>query len=364
MFGNKYFITVIFLFMTAYAVKAEIILQPYLQAMTPTSAYLLIESDSQSEIRVLYGKDENTSMFHNTNYFIKTTSKTPTYVHRIELDRLEPNTKYFYRVLQEGMDTPLESFTTPAENEHIKVAVAGDSRSNPKIWKKTIDSIAAKNPNILVLTGDIAATPKYSSWKKEFFIPAFLNFAKSTAFVNATGNHEGWNTNTKAFLQAPASPSGRQEYFSFAIGNALFVVLNNQFKINKGSPQYKFCEKVLKESDKQWKIVIFHRSAYVGGGHGEYTPMKLLAKNLFKKYGVTLALSGHSHFYQRNSVDGVYHLTVAGGGAPLYSPKKKEYTQKSSRKHHYAIFEINNNILNFTAYDLDGNIIDKFDIKK
>jgi len=358
MYINKILKIVIFAFLLILPLRAEIIIQPYLQAMTPTSVYLLIESDSKAEVRVLYGEDENTSMFHNTNFFLQTTAKKPSYVHRIELDGLKPGTKYYYRVMQEGTDTQLESFTTPRNDGHLMVAVAGDSRSNPDIWKNTIDSFAAKKPDILLLTGDIAVSSKYSSWKKEFFIPAFLNFAKSVAFYNATGNHEGWNTNTKAFTQAPASPSGRQDYYSFEIGNALFVVLNNQLKINKSSPQYKFLEKVLKESDKKWKIVVFHRSAYVGGGHGEYTPMKTAAKNLFAKYGVSLALSGHSHFYQRNYVDGVYHITVAGGGAPLYTPKKKKYTQKSSRKHHYAIFEINGDVLTFTAYDLKGNVID------
>jgi len=357
---KKLFIIVISVFVFILPMKAEIILKPYLQALTPTSVYLLVESDSKSEVRVLYGDDENTSLYHNTNYFLKTTSKTPTYVHRIELDNLKPGTKYYYRVLQDGIDTQLETFTTPLDDGHLKIGIAGDCRSNPDLWARVLDSLSSKKTDILLLTGDIANTPAYSAWKKEFFVPALLRFAKSTAFYNATGNHEGWDINTKAFIQAPASPSEKQEYFSFEIGNALFVVLNNEMKINKGSQQYKFLEKVLKNSEKTWKIVLFHKSAYVAGGHGEYLPMKNVARKLFKKYNVTLAISGHSHFYQRNFVDGVEHLTVAGGGAPLYSPKKKKYTKKSSRKHHYAICELNGNTLTFTVYDLDGNIIDLF----
>ncbi len=361
---KRFLIYIIAIIAFVSSTKADIILKPYLQALTPTSAYLLIESDSQSEIRVLYGEDENTNMFHNTNYFVKTTSKTPTYVHRIELDRLKPGTKYYYRVIQLGVDTQIETFRTPRDDGHLKVAVSGDSRSVPKIWSKVMDSIANKNPDILLLTGDIASTRKYSPWKKEFFLPQTMKVISSVGFYNAVGNHEGWSANTKAFTQAPASPSKKQEYYSFEIGNALFVVLSTQHKINKGSDQYNFLESVLKNSDKTWKIIIFHKSAYVGGGHGEYTPMKKAAEELFSKYKVDLALSGHSHFYQRNYVDGVYHLTVAGGGAGLYTPKKKAYTQKSVRKHHYAIFEINGEKLTFNVYDLKGNIIDSFEIDK
>ncbi len=361
---KKYIFLALFFILMLTSAKGDIILKPYLQALTPTNAYLLVESDSQSEIRVLYGEDENTSMFHNTNYFVKTTAKTPTYVHRIELDGLKPDTKYFYRVIQQGADTQLETFTTPPDKGLLKVAVSGDSRSVPKIWGKVIDSIANKNPDILLLTGDIASTRKYSAWKKEFFLPQTMKVISSIGFYNSVGNHEGWGANTKAFTQAPASPSNNQAYYSFEIGDALFVVLSTQHKINKGSEQYNFLEDVLKNSDKKWKIVMFHKSAYVGGGHGEYKPVKKVAEALFPKYKVDLVLSGHSHFYQRNYVDGVYHLTVAGGGAGLYTPKKKKYTLKSARKHHYAIFEIDGDILNFKVYDLKGKIIDSFEIDK
>jgi len=358
-------LTVVFALLAfAGTLHSEIVMTPYLQAITPTNVYLLVESDSKSEVRVLYGEDENTTMFHNTNNFIETSAKAKSYVHRINLDNLKPGTKYYYRVMQDGVDLPLANFTTPRDDGFLKVGLTGDNRGNPKIWGKVIDSIAAKKPDILLLTGDVAGTPKYKSWKKDFFIPSFLKFAKSVAFFNAVGNHEGWHANTRAFLQAPASPSHKQAYYSFEIGNALFVVLNNQLKINRGSEQYKFLEETLKNSDKLWKIIVFHKSAYVSGGHGEYKPMKNVAKKLFAKYGVTLALSGHSHFYQRNYVDSVWHITVAGGGASLYTPKKRKYTVKSSRKHHYAIFEIKQNKLLFSVYDLKGNIIDNFEINK
>jgi len=355
-----------FIFLAAItAGRAEITMKPYLQSMTCTSAYLLIETDSENEVRVLYGPDQTTSMFHNTNYILPASSEKPRYVHRIELDNLKPGTKYYYRVMQDGVDTPLESFTTPPDKGKLKIAVSGDSRSAPKTWKKVITAIDKESPDILMLTGDLAVKPDYDAWKKEFFIPELLKFAKSTSFFNAVGNHEGWAEDTKAFTQAPKSPSFKQEYYSFEIGNALFIVLSTEHKIGKGSHQYNFLDTVLKKSKHKWKFVSFHKSAYVGGGHGEYKPMKDAAK-LMAKYKVDIAFSGHSHFYQRNFVDGVYHLTVAGGGASLYKPKKMKYTQKSVKEHHYGIIDLDfdGNTMKFKAVNLKGKVIDSFEIKK
>jgi len=357
------FAVISFVLLGAASLFADITMTPYLQAMTCNSAYLLIESSTELEVRVLYGEDQNTTMFHNTNYILPTSSKKSRFVHRIELDNLKPGTKYYYRVMQEGVDTPLESFTTPKDDGNLKFAISGDSRSAPKTWAKVITAIDKEHPELLLLTGDIAFKPDYDAWKKEFFIPELLTFARSTAFFNSVGNHEAWETDTKAFTQAPNSPSFKQEYYSFEIGNILFINLSTEHKITKGSDQYKFLDTTLSGSKHKWKIVVFHKSAYVGGGHGDYKPMKDAAA-LMAKYKVDIAFSGHSHFYQRNFVDGVYHLTVAGGGAGLYEPKNMKYTQKSVKEHHYAMVEISGNILRFRAINLKGNEIDSLVIEK
>jgi len=343
---------------------ATIVMKPYLQAMSQNSVYVMVESTSESEVRVLYGENELTELFHNTNYILQTTAKPATYIHRIELDNLKPGTKYYYRVMQDGVDLPLESFYTISDNLKLKFAVIGDNRSFPDKFNSLLNDLKKHEPQLLLLTGDIAATPDYKTWKKDFFIPELLSIAKAVPFFNAVGNHERWDTNTIAFTQAPQSLSKKQEYYSFELSGILFVVLSTEHKIDPNTEQFLFLEKTLKQSQAEWKIVLFHKSAYVGGGHGEYLPMKKVADALFKKYNVDLAISGHSHFYQRNYVDNVYHLTIGGGGAPLYVPKKKQYTIKSVKKHHYAIIEIDHQELHFKAIDIDGKIIDEFKISK
>ena len=68
--------------------------------------------------------------------------------------------------------------------------------------------------------------------------------------------------------------------------------------------------------------------------------------------------------YQHNLVNGIHHVITAGGGAPLYDPEKANYVVKSAKEHHYCIVEINSDRFSLTAKDLDGKVIDSFEIKK
>jgi predicted phosphodiesterase len=354
----------VLVFVVSLTLKAEINLKPYIQALAPTSVYVLVESTNKSEIRLLYGTDANLEMFHSTNYVLETTAKPVTYVHRIQLENLKPGTKYYYKALQEGVDTELLSFTTPKTSGLFRFGVTGDSRSAPKKFAEVLTEFSRLKYDYVLLTGDLAYKPEYKYWREEFFIKEMQDVASKYGFFNAVGNHEQWATDTKAYTQAPLSPSGKQEYYSVENGDFHLLILSTEHSLKKGSDQYKFVESELKRSNKKWKIVVWHKSAYVGGGHGDYKPGVEISKNLFTKYGVDLVLSGHSHFYQRNIVDGITHVTVAGGGAPLYTPEDTKYTQKSAKQYHFAYFELDANKISFKAINIDGKVIDDFTLTK
>lgn len=345
------------------SVKADVIMSPYLQAITPTSVTIMAECNNTSQVRVLYGENENMEMNRSTTFYEPTETTPETFVHRIQLEGLKPNTKYYYKVIQDGVDTYTKTFKTPPATGLLKVAVMGDGRSQPNVFGEISAQVRATKPDFVIMTGDLCFDSKYKSFKDEFFVPEFLNLGSSYCFFNAVGNHEGFSKNTKAFTQAPLSASGRQDYYSFEIGDALFIILSTETSCKKGTPQYAFLEKELKQTTKKWKIVAFHKSAYVGGGHNEYKPMVKVSEELFEKYKVNLVLNGHSHFYQRNEVKGITHLTLAGGGAPLYTPKPTKYTVKSAKEHHYGYFEIDGHIIRFKVINKDGKEIDNFTLK-
>ncbi len=349
----------IYIFITSRPVYAEILTKPYLQAVTASSIYVLVETNSAESLMVDYGTTKKYGSKSKDEFYVKTQKKKSTYVHRIKLKGLQANTKYYYKVTGKGKVIGKSSFTSAANPEtSFKFAVQGDSRSNPKIFAKVVKGMAGHNPRFALYAGDISYDSHYKTWKKEFFIKEQMDFAASTAFFNAVGNHEGWKQNTKAFTQAPESASGKQDYYSFEYGDLFVLVLNTEASLNFGKGQLKFAAESLKKTKRKWKIVIYHIPAYSAGGHGENKKMKKVTKKIFEPLGVDIVLNGHSHFYQRNYVNGVYHIIMGGGGASLGHPKKAKYTQKSVRKHHFGIFDVSPDTLQLNVYDLKGNIID------
>jgi predicted phosphodiesterase len=363
--ANQVLIPVFILFLTL-TINAKVLMHPYLQAPTGNSIIVMVETDSKDDVVINYSKDNtNKSMTAKTSWFVNVKEKKNVYVHRIVLNNLEPGNNYTYTLKDDGKTYSGTFISVLKEGSSFKFAVMGDCRSNPDIHSVIAKEITKHSPLLSVYTGDLCYDGKYKSWKKEFFTDAELNLDRNVPFVNSLGNHEGSSKTSYAFLQGPNTDiSGSQNYYSFDYGDIHFLVLNSEESIRKGSPQYKFAEKDLQSTNKKWKIAVLHQPIYCAGGHGENKSLFDLSNEIFEKNNVSVVLSGHSHFYQRNLVGKICHLVVGGGGAPLYSPKEADYVKKSAREYHYAIVDASPKVLKFKVYDIYGKILDEFEISK
>jgi predicted phosphodiesterase len=77
-----------------------------------------------------------------------------------------------------------------------------------------------------------------------------------------------------------------------------------------------------------------------------------------------MVISGHSHFYQHNLVNGIHHLVIGSAGAPLHSPQNASYTVKSIKDHNYAIVDLEPTKLHMVVYNDHGKVLDVIDLKK
>lgn len=351
----------ILLFILTLKIESGVIENPWLQAMDRNSVTVMVESDDSSSVVISYKeKTAKNYLKANTSKYLMTDEGGNTYIHRVVLENLKENTEYIYSL--EGKDYTY--WHRKKRDNHFLFANMGDNRSGPKIWADIALQIHKRKPDFSIYNGDLAYDSKYQTWLDDFFIPEAQILNAEIPFFNAIGNHEGWKNNTKAFLEAPKSKSKSQAYYSFDYQNAHFLILNTEVGVKKGSPQWKFAEKDLKESNKKWKFVVFHIPAYSSGGQGENENMKNMCSGIFEKYGVDIVLTGHTHFYEHNFVNGIHHFVIAGGGSPLYTPKGKEYTVKSEKKFHFAMFEVNENIIKIEVIGREGEIIDTVSIIK
>lgn len=348
--------------------SSKILMAPYLSAIDSKtmSIYVLIESSDDKPIVVGY-EDGNKVLYDTTSFTLKTLASPKTYVHRILLSKLKPNKKYKYWVQNSDGTKSYESYFQSPINDHSSFifGIMGDCRTGKNIHNNIAKNIDNYEPKFLLYLGDLCYDGSYKAWKDEFFVPNELTLLSKAPFVNAIGNHEKWGDNTQAFQQSP-TPKENKSYFDFDYGDIHFIFMDTEQNFSKGSEQYHFIKNSLETTSKKFKIVCSHIPGYTGGGagHNENKNMINITNELFVPNKVDFVLSGHIHTYQHNFVDGIHHLIIAGGGAPLYNSEDKSYTLKTVKKYNYAIAEYKNNTLKLKVYDDSNNLIDSIEIKK
>lgn len=391
-----------FLLLLSIDLNAKILMKPYLQALTDSSVIVMIECDNEKSAVVEYNvtrrNDHSLIQKAITLFSVKTDAgRKATYVHRILLTGLTSSTVYQYRAIHESDTTDLIEFKSAAKSSNnaytnikVRMAVMGDCRSNKDMHHLLALEIAKRNPDFSVYLGDLCFSSKYASWKEEFFVDAELDLISKVPFFNSVGNHEGWKQNTWAFQQTPCQGEpcnyvggkDMKPWYSVTYANVLILVLSTLHDCDPGSEQWNFAKQVLEDwnrlygndnasknagspnTGKIWKFVAIHHPAYCYGGHGENNEMIRATKELFEPNGIDFVLGGHSHFYQHNKVNNIRHMVFGGGGAPLATPEKSNYTLKSVRDYNYAIFDFDKNKLKMTVYDIHSNILDELILEK
>ena len=360
----RFVVTPLLAFVALSVSTAGIIMRPYLQALTPTSVYVLVESDSPGAVNVVYGTAPDCGLSAKTESVALTTATPVTYVHRIPLRGLRPETVYYYRAGEGGAFSELSRFSTGSlPGTPFRFAWVADDRNGPEVFDSVIVHVAAMYPLIALYGGDLCPRPGYFDWKTGFFRSPQVNFGGSVPWVNTPGNHEKWTTNTQAFTHGPVG-SASQEFFSFDCGDMHVLVLNSELPLGAGTPQYAFADEDLHGTNRQWKVVMVHKPAYCAGGHGEDSSMIALSSAVFETTGVDLVLTGHSHFYQHNLVNRIHHMVIGSAGAPLYDPAHAWYTQKSLKEYNWAVADVRPESLSLFVYNERGMPLDTLLLKK
>jgi predicted phosphodiesterase len=358
-------ILVILIVLSAIASQAKILMTPYLQAVTTNSVFVLVECDNQDTVWVDYGRTMAYSRTAMDSIISVTDAKVPTYIHKIFLKWLKPNTNYYYQVRQGKLHSAGYNFHTAVEpGTFYRLLWMADFYTNTSIHDKIAKLAAATYPQVSIYGGDLCSSPDYASWKKEFFRSNESELIARVPFFNATGNHEGNGLNTTAFLQSPESASQSGQYYSFEYGDLHILVLNTGIDMSPGSPQYEFAKEDLAAAATSWKMVVSNTPAYCAGGHGEDTIMIRMTTDLFEPNHVDMVLSGHSHFYQHNVVNGIHHLVIGSVGAPLDDPEKASYTLVSLKDYNWAIMDVKYNLLTLTVYNAKNQKLDMVQLKK
>lgn len=347
---------------------SKIINQPYLQAIDTNSACVMVETDDEIKPFVTFGELETSLNLKASALFYKKTDRRvggATFVYRVFLKDLKANTNYYYKALQNKEESKVYNFKTfPKKGQDFSFAWMSDLQTNPTTSQQITSLANKKAPIFSIMGGDLCGDKIYATWKEDFFTPKTNDLISHIPFFHLTGNHEGWNDNTKAFVEYPNN-GDEKGYYSYDCGDLHVLVLNTDLALKEGSAQYSFAENDLKNSKAKWKIAVSHKPCYAYGSlHKTNEEMIILSKKVLSKYGVEMTISGHAHFYQHNKIDGIEQFIIASSGGVLVKPEKGEYTIKTAMGYAFGIINVSDKNLKLTVYNEKDEILDTYEISK
>ena len=370
--------------------KSDFLKQPYLIFEGNNTGMRIIWQLNETAPCEFFLGDNNTYNLGNAT----TTEYDDDHQHGYTITGLTPNTKYYYKVVYD--DAIIEaSFNTAPEEEatDLKFFMYGDTRTQFAVHDAVSESMIADYTadadyqTITICTGDLVTFgAEESNWQNQFFNSTTPNIRQRMAevpFVSCLGNHElyynnytGVNLSSPLFGKYFPYPFVERRYWSFDYGPVHFTYIDlypaNYDPYGQGlidDDQLAWIENDLSSTTKEWKIVVLHEPGWSAGGsssgylHPNNEDVQNLLQPFCEQYGVQLVFGGHNHYYAKACKNGIYHLTAAGGGAPLYSPDP-DYpnVMKTRQIHHYCKAEIMDATLSVTVLTPGGEVVDEITI--
>jgi len=184
---------------------------------------------------------------------------------------------------------------------------------------------------------------------------------RGVKFYAVLGNHDV-RRGREAEINYPNFNMNGRAYYSFTKGDNLveFFALDST---NMTQQQLRWLDGALSASKAQWKVACFHHPIYSSGiTHGSETKLRPLIEPLFIKHGVTAALSGHDHTYERTKPQQGVQYFVSGTGGQLRKGDLDKRTPffgtGNDQVNSYMYFEATPEKLSFWALDAAGHTLD------
>jgi hypothetical protein len=350
--------------------------------VTLTKGPTLIYTGDNTRMRIFWQWSSN-AVFQmqwgtDTSYSLGTAAVSPTdtanYLYNYDITGLNPGTKYYYRNLVGTQCTTGSFYAGPDSTAtNIKFISYGDTRTNGSIHNGLagqVVSLFQSDPafqSFDLNVGDWVSADTETAWTGEWFSSNYTNIRTQDANlseIGVRGNHEGAAAFWKKYWPEPFQAGGL--YWSFDYGPTHIAMLDQYTPYGAGSAQYNWLAADLAASNKTWKFVVLHEPGWSsGGGHANNTTVQNDLQPLFVQYGVSIVFGGHNHYYARASVNGVTHLTMGGGGAPLHTPAAGQPNIVTAvSAYSYGQFTINGNTLTAMVVNNSGGNIDTFTITK
>ena len=204
--------------------------------------------------------------------------------------------------------------TLPNAERSTKFAVIGDSGSGSGRQYQLAAQFAAARKVfpfsfVLMLGDNIYGSERPKDFERKFSIPYKAVLDAGVPFYAALGNHD--EPNVQIHFK-PFNMDGKR-FYTFTKGDIDFFVVDSTYM---STEQVRWLEKALADSDAPWRIAFMHHPIYSSGRrHGSDVELRTFIEPLLVKYGVSVVLAGHEHFYERlKPQQGIAYFTAGSAG--------------------------------------------------
>lgn len=348
---------------------ARLVRGPYFTRVGEAEAHLAFETDlpSRAEVRfrALGGEGPLAPLDRVVVDEVLSTR------HLMRLEGLLPGRAYRYRVsaTAPGLSPVVadDDFHTPPDARHpLRLVVTGDTRSGHEVHEQVVRAIAAEDPDLVLMTGDLVATGSdEAEWQRWFDIEAPL--LRHVPVCSAIGNHEYWRNADGAPRFARLFEREGATWTSFDLSGVHVVLLDSE--AYRDPAQLAWLRRDLAEAltrHPRALLAVTHHGPYSSGLHGDNADAKRDYVPLLEAAGVTLLLSGHDHDYERGQVGGLRYIVSGGGGAELRAPRCGVAGRRRCppqvkaffNEHHYLELEVRSHAVRVCPKRPDGTALE------
>lgn len=313
------------------------------------------------------------------------------HVHRADVDGLQPDTLYMFRVQGQGAWSGWRQLrTAAAAGKPLTLLYFGDSQNkNLSHVGRVMREAMRHAPDALMAlhAGDHQSNATVDNEWGEMFealgdLPAVMLVAP------AAGNHEYWeefedtprerrvlSDHWRAGFALPRNGAGgahtRDTTYWFDVQGVRVAVLDGTSALDLGSAdeQARWLEGVLAGNPNPWSIVLIHQPVYSPRGREASNAIKAALQPVIERHGVDLVLQGHDHTYGRRSGDGrgqalpQYVVTVSGPKQYRLSDEARRTMDPTAEDTQlFQVLRIDGQRLRYQARTATGRLYDDFEI--